>query len=118
MFRDEHMNLYTIFKSAQLLEGLAALQWRRLPFHKSQKCLAPKTVDALVPQISYRRGAIAREGDGVARKVECVAAKIDNHFHLVRRGCFRCIFKWMRGRDDVDLAIGAQSFNQLVDQSR
>src|SRR6266700_4324153 len=115
MFRDEHMNLYTIFKSAQLLERLGALQWRRLPFHKLQKCLALKTVDALVPQISYRRGTIVREGDGVARKVECVAAKIDNHFHLMRRRCFRCIFKWMRCRDDADLAIGAQSFNQLVD---
>src|SRR6266487_293050 len=118
MFRDEHMNLYTIFKSAQLLERLGPLQWRRFPFHKLQEGLSPKTVNALMTQIPYRRGAIAREGDSVARKIERVAAKIDNHLYLMRRRRFRCAFEWMRRGDDTDLATGTQFLDQLVDQSR
>src|SRR5438270_8148037 len=85
MFRDEHMNLYTIFKSAQLLERFCALQWRRFPPHEIEQRFATKTVNALMPQIFYRSRAIAGEGDRVARKVKRVAVEIDNHFNLVRR---------------------------------
>src|SRR5437763_14296676 len=70
MFHDEHMNLYTIFESAQLFERFGALQWRRFPPHKIKERFSPKTVNALVPQILYRHRSIAREGDRVARKVK------------------------------------------------
>ena len=84
MFRDEHMNLYTIFQSAQLLEPFGPLQRRRFPFHKLQECLAPKAINALVPQIFHPHGTVAREGDGETRKVERVAAKVDYYLHLMR----------------------------------
>src|SRR6266581_2110887 len=106
MFRDEHMNLYTIFKSAQLLERLCALQPRRFPSHKIQQRLAPKTVNALMTQIFYWNRTIAREGDCVARKVKRVAVMIDNHLYLMRRRSFGGVLKRMRRGHDVYLAIG------------
>src|SRR5437763_10185708 len=70
MFRDEHMNLYTIFKSAQLLERFRALQRRRFPSHKIEERFAAKPVNALMPQVLYRSGTIAREGERITRKVK------------------------------------------------
>src|ERR1700736_1765570 len=105
MFRDEHMNLYTIFKRAQLLERFGALKRRRLPFDELQKRVASKTVDALMAQIFDRCRTIARKRKGKARKVEGVAAKIDNDLNLMGGGGRRRILKWMRGSDDLDVAI-------------
>src|SRR5215471_20008496 len=100
MFREKHMNLYTIFERAQLLEGLGALQRRRFPSHEIEERFPAKTINALMAQIFYWGCAIAREGDGVAGKVKRVAVKIDNHLHLMRRGCFGDTFERMSGRDD------------------
>src|SRR6266513_2732500 len=118
MFRDEHMNLYTIFKSAQLLERFCALQRRRFPPHKIKQRFAAKTVDALMPQILYRGGAVAREGDRVARKVKRFAVKIDDHLHLMRRRSFGGAPERMRGGDDVDLTIRTQRLHEAIEQSR
>src|SRR5438477_8293490 len=117
MFRDEHMNLYTIFKGAQLFERLCPLERRHFPPHKIKQRLAAKTVDPLMPQVFYWNRPIAREGDCVTRKVKCIAAKIDNHFHLMRRRCFRRVREGMRGSDDVDLSIGTQRFDEAIEQS-
>ena len=51
MFRDEHMNPYTIFKRAQLLERFRLFERRWFPFHELKERLTPKSVDALVTQI-------------------------------------------------------------------
>src|SRR6266446_2796428 len=107
MFRDEHMNFYTIFKSPQLLERFGTLKWRGFPFYKLQQRSAPRSVDALMPQIHHAYGAIVRKWDGEPRKIERVAAKIDNDLHLMWRRGIRWILKRMCGGDDLDLAIRA-----------
>src|ERR1700730_4023972 len=114
MFRDEHMNLYTIFKSAQLFERLRALQRRRFPPHKIEKSSAAKTVNALMPQIFDRDGPIAREGDRVARKVKRVALGIDDDLHLMRRRSFGGVRERMGRGDDVDLGIQAKGLYKAV----
>ena len=48
---EKHMNLYTIFKRAQLLERFGALRGVGFHFTKRNKAGSSKTVDALVPQI-------------------------------------------------------------------
>ena len=50
MFREEHMNPYSIFKGAQLLEGFGALAWRLFQTHKLQERSTAKTVNALMAQ--------------------------------------------------------------------
>src|SRR4029077_6255764 len=105
MSREKHMNLYTIFKRAQLLERFGALQRRRFPAHEIKKRFAAKTVNALMAQIFYWNRAIAGKGDRVAREIERVAVEIDNHFHLMWRRCLSCVFKRMRRGHDVDLGI-------------
>src|SRR6266478_5337231 len=117
MFRDEHMNTYTIFKSAQLFERFGALQRRRFPFHKLQEHLASKTVNALVTQISNWR-TLVRVGDSAARKVKSASAPAQYDFVLMRRRCVLRIRKWMCRGNDVDLAIRPQFFNKSVDQAR
>src|ERR1700736_1381815 len=117
MFCEKHMNLYTIFKRAQLFERFYALQWRRFPPHKIEQRFSPKTVDPLMPQIFDRGRAIAREGDGVARKIKCVALEIDDHLNLVRRRRFGRIGERMRAGDNVDLGIGAQRFYKAIEQA-
>ena len=114
MFSKEHMNIYTIFQSAQLLQRFCALQRAPFPFHKLQERVAPESVDALMTKISYLR-RIAGEGDRSAGKIKCAAACIDNDLDLVWRGCFGGILKRMRGSDDVDLTIRTQFFDEPVD---
>src|SRR5437588_10448219 len=118
MFHDEHMNLYTIFKSAQLFERFRALQRRRFPLHEIKQCFAPQTVNALMAKILDRNRATAREGERIAREVKRIAIKIDNHLHLMRRGGRSFALEWMRGGDDVDLAIGLKRFDHPIEQSR
>jgi hypothetical protein len=50
MFRDEHMNPYTIFKRAQLLEGFRLFERRGFPFHELKERLTPEAVNPLMPQ--------------------------------------------------------------------
>src|SRR6202040_747334 len=69
-------------------------------------------------QIFDRCRTIAWKRDGKARKIERVAAKIDNDLHLMWRGSLRRILKWMCGGDDLDLAICAQLPSEPVDQTR
>src|ERR1700694_5674980 len=116
MFRDEHMNLYTIFERAQLFERFGALQRGRFPFHELQQRAAPKPVNALVPQIFNRSRAVAREGDGVAGEVKRIAVKIDNYLYLMRRRGFGGILERMPRRHDVDLAVRPQPLDYLIDQ--
>ena len=71
MFRDEHMNPYTIFKRAQLLERLRFFEWRRFPFHELKQRLAPKSVDALVPQ--KQGAAVSRPPFGLVGGWEAAA---------------------------------------------
>ena len=70
MFRDEHMNLYTIFQRAQLLERFGALQRRRFPFHKLQERLAPKTVNALDVANSELESGLLSKGIAPGRSKE------------------------------------------------
>ena len=117
MFRDEHMNSYTIFKSAQLFERFGAFQRSWFPFHELEQHLAAESVDTLMAQIFHSR-KIARVWDGGAREIERAPRKIDNNFHLMRRGRFRRIVEWMRHSDDVDPGIARQFFDEFVDQPR
>ena len=50
MFRDEHINSYTIFESAQLFEGFGTLERARFPGDESKQGRAAEGVDALVSQ--------------------------------------------------------------------
>ena len=82
MFRDEHMNSYTIFQSAQLLEGLSPFQWARFPTNEPEEQIAAETINALVPQ---KNGATApRIGNWRSRKIKSTAFRVDHNFHLVR----------------------------------
>src|SRR5205823_14618333 len=65
LFRKEHMNTYTIFQWAQLLQRLCALQWTPFPSYKLQQRVAPEAVDALMTKIFYFR-RIAGVGDRCA----------------------------------------------------
>ena len=114
MFSKEHMNIYTIFQSAQLLQRLSAFQWTRLPFHELQERVPPEPVDTLMTKIFYLR-RIAGVGDRSPGKIKCAPACIDNHFDLVWRGCFGAILERMRGSDDIDLAIRPEFFDDPVD---
>ena len=116
MFREKHMNLYTIFEHAQLLEGLRTFQRRRFPFHEIEERSAPKSVDPLMPHILDRDRAVAREGDRVARKVNRIVVAIDNYFYLVRRRSVGGVLERMRGSDDVDLRIRAKRINEAVQE--
>jgi hypothetical protein len=57
MFRDEHMNLYTIFKSAQLLERLRAFARRAFPADEFEQRRPPERVNPLVSQDPWFQGA-------------------------------------------------------------
>src|SRR5439155_1500259 len=81
----EHINTYAIFKRAQLFERFGALQRSWFPFHELEQHLAAESIDTLMPQIFYSR-KIARVWDGGAREIERTPRKIDNNFHLMRRG--------------------------------
>jgi len=48
MFRDEHMNSYTIFQNAQLLERFRSLQRGGFPTDKLEERFAAEAVDALM----------------------------------------------------------------------
>ena len=50
MFRDEHMNSYTIFQSAQLLERLRAFTRTGFPAHEPQQRISSETVNPLVTE--------------------------------------------------------------------
>src|SRR5690349_4196570 len=113
---EKHMNLYTIFKRAQLLERLRAFQWCRFPFHKIEKRFASKSIHTLMSQILNRNRSITREGDWVAREINRVMVVIDNHLHLIRRRRFGAICEGMRSGNDIDVRIGAQRFNHSIEK--
>src|SRR5690242_20171686 len=115
MFRDEHINTYTIFKSAQLFERFGALQRGWVPFHELEQHLAAESVDALMAQIFHSR-KIAWEGDGGAREIEGASRQIDNNFYLMRRGRFHRIVERMRRSNDVDPGIAFQFSDEFVNQ--
>ncbi len=71
-----------------------------------------------MPQIFYWNRTIAREGDGVTRKVKRVTIKIDNHLYLMRRRSFGGVLERMRRGHDVDLAIGTQLVHEAIKQCR
>ena len=95
MFRDEHMNSYTIFQSAQLLERLRALARRWFQLHEFQQCGSPKRVDPLMPQQGMTPKAFVSHirVDGweavipwsFAREIESDTVTIDHDFDLVQR---------------------------------
>ena len=114
---DEHMNLYTIFQCAQLLQRLCALQRTRFPLHKLQERVAPKTVDALMAKIT-NTGRVGGVRDHASREVESAIIPIQDNFDLVGRFCFGWIGERMRSSDDVDVAIRAEFFDKLIDQAR
>ena len=114
MSSKEHMNIYTIFQSAQLLQRLCALERASFPVHKPQERVAPEPVDTLMTKIVYRR-RIAGEGDRSSGKIKCAPACIDNDLDLVWGGRVGGILKRMCGGDDVDLAIRTEFFEEPVD---
>jgi hypothetical protein len=116
MVREKHMNLYTIFKRAQLFERFRALEWRRFQPNKVEQRFAPKTVDALVTQILDRDRTIARKRDRIARKVNRVIVPIDDYLNLVRRGSVSRVLERVSRCDDVHLRIGAERLDQAVEQ--
>ena len=76
MFSKEHMNIYTIFQSAQLLQRLCALQRAPFPFHKLQERVAPESVDALMATediLSWKDCG----GKGIARGKNKVRGRYD-----------------------------------------
>src|SRR5690242_20543218 len=105
MFRDKHMNLYTIFKRAQLLEAIGAFKRRRYCTHEIKQGAASKSIHPLMPQIFDRRGVIAREGDWVTREVKRIPINIENDLHLVGRRSVSRAFERMGGCDNVDPRI-------------
>jgi len=82
MFRDEHMNSYTIFQSAQLLERFSSLQRTGLPADKLEQRLAPESINALMTE--ENRAAAPRKGNSRAREVQSASGVIDDYFNLVR----------------------------------
>ena len=83
MFCDEHMNFYTIFQRAQLLETFSALQRGRFPSHKLEKRIATKTVNTLMPQMA-NTGTLGGIGDKTSREVKSAIIQIYDDFVLVR----------------------------------
>src|SRR5947208_2030357 len=78
---DEHMNSYTIFQRAQLLERFGFLQRTRFPPHKLQKQFAPKTIDSLMAKIPI--DGPPGVGDCGAREIERSIIEPENHLHLM-----------------------------------
>src|SRR4029453_6324156 len=101
------MNLYTIFQCAQLLERLSAFQRSGFPLHELQEGVAPKTVNALMAEIT-NAGRVGGVRDNASRKVESAIVPIQDDFVLVGRFCFGRIGERMRSRGDVDAAIRAE----------
>jgi hypothetical protein len=122
---DEHMNLYTIFQCAQLLERLSTFEPSGFPLHELQEGVPTKTVDALMTKgqeaALFLFGGLNTatpwrlEWNGDAREIEGVSSKIDNHFNLVRGQRVLWMFKPMRGSDDLSSAVRAKFLNDLVD---
>ena len=82
MSRDEHMNSYTIFQCAQLLEGFEPLAGRLRPVHKSQQRMASKTIDALVTE---NPDGFACWQDALPGKIEGGSVRLHGDFDLMRR---------------------------------
>src|ERR1700730_7343423 len=107
MFRDEHMNPYTILHRAQLLERFGSLQWRRFPLHKLQQHRAAEAVNALMAQkqgaVIPLRAVVSPEPEAKSpfwmvggletaapcrrdrrpRKIKGATGAIDHNFHLM-----------------------------------
>src|SRR5207237_8875809 len=96
---------------------LYAFQRTRFPLYESQKRVAPKTVDALMTEIT-NTGRVGGIRDETSREVESAIIPIQDHLVLVGRFCFGGIGEWMRSSDDVCAAIRAEFFDKLINQAR
>jgi hypothetical protein len=80
MFREKHMNRYTIFERAQLFQRFRTFSLRLFPFHKSKQRVSSEAVNSLMPQ-HFRS---ARRGPDRTPEIKRGAVSIDNHFDLMR----------------------------------
>ncbi len=68
MSSNEHMNFYTIFQGAQLLQRLSALQRALFPLNKLEERIPAKSVDTLMAQVA-NAGRFGGVGDNASREV-------------------------------------------------
>src|ERR1700752_3827660 len=101
------MNLYTIFKCAQLLETFPALPRHPFPLGKPEQRVAPETINALMAK---HQGVVGPgsttllfggpfrpvgKGNRFAKEVDRCSGRIDRHLYLMRRGSLGGIRKRM-----------------------
>src|SRR5205814_10052008 len=122
---DEHMDLYTSFPRAQLLERRSAFQRTADPLHELPEGVPPKTVYTLMTK--RQRAALALFGglhadarsrlewNRGAREIEGVSGKIDNHFDLVSGQRVFSMLKPMRRSDHLNSRVRAKFRHDLVD---
>ena len=83
MFRDEHMNSYTIFQNAQLLERFRSLQRGGFPTDKLEERFASEPVNALMSEEQMSRSA-PRKRNSSAGEIQSATTFIDDNLYLVR----------------------------------